>query len=157
MDMNSGKFGTAVLNLLLLVAGVVTVVYALRLGLGSVRQPGAGLFPFVAGVIMLAADAVLMVAGLRAQAEAPAFAFDRTAFARVAALIAVMAGWILAMPYLGYVVVTFIGVCALARLFGLTGWRRPLLLAAFTALTVYVMFDWLLFLDLPRGVFAARD
>ncbi len=157
MDMNSGKFGNAALNLLLLAAGVVTVAYALRLGLGSVRQPGAGLFPFVAGVIILAADAVLIVASLRARADAPQFPFGRVAFGRIAALIAVMAGWILAMPYLGYVVVTFLGVCALARLFGLTGWRQPLLLAAFTALTVYVMFDWLLFLDLPRGIFAARD
>ncbi len=157
MNDRSGNIGNGVLNLLLLVAGVVAVVYALRLGLGSVRQPGAGLFPFVAGVAMLAADAVLVVGSLRAKADAAAFAFDANAFGKVAVLIAVMAGWILAMPWLGYVVVTFVGVCVLARVFGLRGWRQPLTLAAFTSLVVYVMFDWLLFLDLPRGIFAPGD
>jgi putative tricarboxylic transport membrane protein len=157
MNDRSGNLGNWVLNLLLLAAGSIAVVYALRLGLGNPGQPGAGLFPFIAGVAMLAADAVLIVASLRAKAAPAEFPFDANAFARIAALIAVMAGWVLAMPYLGYVVVTFAGVCALARLFGLRGWRQPLLLAAFTALTVYVMFDWLLFLDLPRGIFAPRD
>jgi hypothetical protein len=155
MDDRSGAVGNRVLNGLLLVAGIVAVTYALRLGLGSVKQPGAGLFPFIAGVTILIADAVLVAGSLRASSQAPQFAFDASACRKVAALIMVMAGWILAMPYVGYVAVTFAGVCALARIFDLKGWRQPLLLAAFTSLAVYVLFDWLLFLDLPRGVFAA--
>ncbi len=157
MNHPRGAIGQRILYALILVAGVAAVAIAFRIGIGTTAQPGPGLFPGVAGVIIIAA-AALQVRGLwNSAATATEFRLDRHALQTIAALLAVMALWILAIPYAGYVVVTFVAVLASARLFGLTGWRQPLMLAVFTALTVYAFFDWLLFLDLPRGIFAAGE
>jgi len=75
-----------------------------------------------------------------------------TDFRTLAGMIVVFAGWILAMPTLGYVVVTFAAVLALAWLLGLEGWLKPLALSAATSLATYILFDRLLYLDLPRGL-----
>lgn len=152
-----GAIGQRILYALILVAGVAAVAIAFRIGIGTTAQPGPGLFPGVAGVIIIAA-AALQVRGLwNSAATAAEFRLARHALQTIAALLAVMALWVLVIPYAGYVVVTFVAVLASARLFGLTGWRQPLMLAVFTALTVYALFDWLLFLDLPRGIFSAGE
>ncbi len=139
-------------NGLILVLGIAVCVAAVRLGFGGLALPGAGLFPFFAGLIIVIAQSVVMVrAALRRYAQAE-FESGKHAFARLAALVAIFAGWILAMPYLGYILVTFAAVLAFAKVLGLEGWWRPLALSAGTSVAIYVLFDRLLYLDLPRGL-----
>ena len=152
----SGRVGYLLLILLLLAAAVLAVWHAVDLGLVSHGQPGPGLFPFVAGATMLSALTILAAGVLYERRPTVEFSLAGGELRKVVAVVGVMALWIIVMPWLGYVVVTFAGVIALARLFGLRGWREALLLAVFTSLAVYVMFDWLLYLDLPRGIFAAE-
>ena len=152
-----GATGQRILYALILIAGIVAVAIAFRIGIGTTAQPGPGLFPGLAGLIIIAAVAWQARMLWQSGAVAAEFRLNRNALQTIAALLAVMALWILAIPYAGYVVVTFVAVLTSARLFGLSGWRQPLMLAVFTALTVYALFDWLLFLDLPRGIFAADE
>jgi hypothetical protein len=35
----------------------------------------------------------------------------------------------------------------------LEGWGKPILLSAVVALFIYLLFDYWLYLDLPRGIF----
>ena len=65
--------------------------------------------------------------------------------------IAVCVFWILAMPYLGYPLVTLIATFLLSKIMKLEGWFKPLLLSAGTALFIYLLFDVWLYVDLPRG------
>ena len=60
--------------------------------------------------------------------------------------------WILAMPLLGYVLVTLLAVFSFGKIMRLEGWRKPLALSVGTALFIYVLFDHWLYVDLPRGL-----
>ena len=60
--------------------------------------------------------------------------------------------WIAVMPFLGYVIVTLLATYAFCKIMNLEGWRKPLALSAGTALFIYLMFDYWLYIDLPRGI-----
>ena len=60
--------------------------------------------------------------------------------------------WILAMPVLGYVVVTLISTFVFAKAVRLEGWRKPLAVAVGTAAFIWLLFDVWLYIDLPRGI-----
>jgi len=60
--------------------------------------------------------------------------------------------WIVAMPLLGYVVVSLLATYAFCKIMKLEGWRKPLAVSAGTALFIYALFDYWLYIDLPRGI-----
>ena len=62
--------------------------------------------------------------------------------------------WLLLMPLLGYVVLTFICTFGLSKTLKLEGWLKPMILSSSTTALCYVLFDYFLYLDLPRGFWA---
>ncbi len=144
--------GEVLFGCLMLVCGIVALAGSVQLGLGSLSQPGAGLFPFFAGLMIVIAAPIVIVNPIVSGGSESEFILKKDGFRTLAGVIAVFAGWILAMPALGYVVVTFAAVLALAKLLGLEGWLKPLALSAVTSVATYFLFDRLLYLDLPRGL-----
>ena len=143
----------AIFNFAILILGIVVIVGSVQLGFGSLKQPGAGLFPFLAGVTIVVAEFVVIVSFIfQKRRQHPAFLLDKSAFKTLAALTAILVGWIVLMPFLGYILVTFAAVLTFAKLLGLEGWMKPLALSAGTSLAIHVLFDRLLYLDLPRGL-----
>jgi len=69
-------------------------------------------------------------------------------------MVATFCVWIAGMPLLGYVAVTLIATYAFCKAMSLEGWRKPLAVSAGTALFIYVLFDYWLYIDLPRGIFS---
>ena len=152
--MNTGRalVGEVLFGCVILAFGIVALAGSVQLGFGSLSQPGAGLFPFFAGLMIVIAAPIAIVNSIIGRGSESEFILKKDAFRTLAGAIAVFAGWILAMPTLGYVVVTFAAVLALAKLLGLEGWLKPLALSAATSLATYILFDRLLYLDLPRGL-----
>jgi hypothetical protein len=60
--------------------------------------------------------------------------------------------WIAVMPFLGYVIVTLLATLAFCKIMKLEGWWKPLAVSAGTALFIYLLFDYWLYIDLPRGI-----
>jgi sterol desaturase/sphingolipid hydroxylase (fatty acid hydroxylase superfamily) len=60
--------------------------------------------------------------------------------------------WIVAMPYTGYPIVTLIAAFFLSKVMKLEGWVKPLILALGVAIFIYLLFDYWLYIDLPRGI-----
>jgi len=152
--MNTGRalVGEVLFGCVILAFGIVALAGSVQLGFGSLSQPGAGLFPFFAGLmIVIAAPIAIANAIVRRESESELI-LKKNGLRTLGVMIAVFAAWILAMPTLGYVAVTFAAVLVLARLLGLEGWLKPLALSVATALATYVLFDRLLYLDLPRGL-----
>jgi hypothetical protein len=143
--------GEVIFGCLILAFGIVALTGSVQLGFGSLSRPGAGLFPFFAGLMIVVAAPIAIVNSVIGRESESEFILKRDAFRILAGIMLVFAGWILAMPALGYVVVTFAAVLALARLLGLEGWLKPLALSTATSLATYLLFDRLLYLDLPRG------
>ena len=56
------------------------------------------------------------------------------------------------MPLLGYVIVTLLATYAFCKIMNLEGWWKPLSVSVGTAFFIWLLFDYWLYIDLPRGI-----
>jgi len=133
-----------------MVLGVVIIIISLAYGFGTFRRPGPGLYPFFIGVSIFVFSIVLLISELRSPMRAPLF--DQEGIKTFLFMIATFCLWIIVMPVLGYVIVTLLATCAFCKIMKLEGWWKPLAVSAGTALFIYLLFDYWLYIDLPRGI-----
>ncbi len=149
MGKKSNFPGELVFNLLLMALGIYVVITSLRIGFGTLREPDAGFFPFVGGLIILISN--FSVLARESRRNQPLFP-DRAGIPIFFMFTAIAACWILVMPYLGYVIMSFLAVLGLSKVMKLEGWGKPILLSSVVAFFIYLLFDYWLYLDLPRGI-----
>ncbi len=139
------------LNGFLTLLGGYILLASIRIGFGSLQEPEAGFFPFVAGSIILVTSAIGLWPRSRAAGAQPLFGSGRELMTFFSApLLSVL--WILVMPVLGYVVMTFAVAFLFSKTMKLEGWWKPLLLSLGIGLFIYALFDLWLYIDLPRGI-----
>lgn len=147
----AGRLGAAAFDVLLLGIGGLVAYTAWGYGFGSLARPGPGLYPFFVGAAIAGFSAILLASHLKsAPRHEP---FEKGQPSTLALMAAAFCFWILAMPLLGYVVVTAIAAFAFSKTMKLEGWRKPLALSCGTALFIHLLFDKWLYIDLPRGIF----
>ena len=135
---------------LLSAAGVGICVVSWGYGFGSVSSPGPGLYPFFVGLAIAVCAALILAFDRPA---APVSSVPDAGAARTLVFMTVtFCFWIVAMPLLGYVIVSLVATYAFCKILGLEGWRKPLAVAGGTALFIYLLFDRWLYIDLPRGL-----
>ncbi len=136
---------------LLMVLGIVIIIVSWRYGFGALRRPGPGLYPFFIGVfLILPFSIILLILGLKSKKSEPLF--DKYGLRKFLLMILTFILWIIAMPYLGYVIVTFVATYCFCKVMKLEGWLKPLAMSVGTALFIYLLFDYWLYIDLPRGI-----
>lgn len=142
----------------LLMAGLgvaVALSAAAQLGFGTLAEPGAGFFPCAVGAVLAAAGAHTAASGRRAAGRgARAVPLSRQSLSRVGLMAASLVGWLLLLPVAGYVLATFLAVVTMGKTMGLRGLLGPLVLAAGVAVGLYLFFDFVFYVDLPRGLLA---
>ena len=139
-----------VFDFLLLVLGLLILFVSVKDGLGSLSRPGTGMYPLFIAISILVFGGVVLVKKIRSGGGQPLFA-EGTIMTFIL-MFATFALWIVIMPLLGYVIVTFLATYAFCKVMKLEGWVKPLILSATTAIFIYVLFDYWLYIDLPRGV-----
>jgi putative tricarboxylic transport membrane protein len=137
-------------DFLMLVLGVVIAVTSLEYGFGNFGRPGPGLYPFFIGVAIAVFALFILISELRTDTAKPVL--DREGALTLVLMTATFGLWIVAMPLLGYVVVTLLAAFAFCKIMKLEGWRKPLAVSGGTALFIYLLFDYWLYIDLPRGI-----
>jgi hypothetical protein len=136
---------------LLMVLGIVIIIISWGYGLGPLRRPGPGLYPFFVVVFLILPFSIILLI-LALKSDENKALFGKKGFINFLLMIAAFILWIVAMPYLGYVIVTFVAAFWFCKVMRLEGWLKPLALSVGTALFVYLMFDYWLYIDLPRGI-----
>ena len=139
-----------VFDFLLLVLGIAIVVVSLGYGLGSLGRPGPGLYPVFIGAAISIFALFILISELRSKTSTPGF--DKKGAKTLVLMTATFCLWIVAMPLLGYVVVTLLAAYAFCKIMKLEGWRKPLAVSGGTALFLYLLFDYWMYIDLPRGI-----
>ncbi len=134
----------------LTVLGVVIMIISLAYGFGTFRRPGPGLYPFFIGASIFVFSIVLLISELRSPMNAPLFGSE--GIKTFLLMTATFCLWIIVMPFLGYVIVTLLATYAFCKIMNLEGWWKPLAVSAGTASFIYLMFDYWLYIDLPRGI-----
>jgi hypothetical protein len=147
-----GRFSAeAAAEVVLLATGGAIAYMSWSYGFGSIARPGPGLYPFFVGTAIAIFAALLIASHLKAPpAPTPLEKGQRRTLVLMAAT---FCAWILAMPLLGYALVTGLATFAFCKTMKLEGWLQPLAISAGTALFVYLLFDKWLYIDLPRGIF----
>ena len=139
-----------ILNVLAMILGLLVMGLSWQLGLGSLARPGTGLAPLLAGgMIFFSALSLVLFQGKTHQ-DTPSFhpREKKTYFL----MTVVFVGWMLALPLLGYILGTFLATFSLAKVMKIPGWLRSFLLSIGTTLFCYFLFDFWLYMDLPRGI-----
>jgi hypothetical protein len=133
-----------------MILGFGIMIFSLQLGIGTLKKPGSGLFPFFCGFLILSLAIVIMIHKEKTENGANLLS-DRYAKKNLGLMIITFILWILLMPFLGYLLGTFIGTYSFSKIMKLEGWQKPLILSAGTTVFCYFLFDYYLYLDLPRG------
>ena len=134
----------------LLFLGLVISIISWGYGFGSLRQPGPGLYPFFIGAAIAVFSLFILVSELRSGTSGSVL--DKEGARTLALMTLTFCLWIVAMPLLGYAVVSLLATYAFCKIMKLEGWRKPLAVSAGTALFIYALFDYWLYIDLPRGI-----
>jgi putative tricarboxylic transport membrane protein len=145
------KWSPAVLfDLCLPAGGVIIILISLNYGFGTWRKPGPGLYPFFLGFSLAFFGLLLILSGLRS--HIPILPLQRGDLRIFFSMIAAFCLWILLMPLLGYVAVTLFATFGFCKVMKLEGWLKPLFLSFGTTLFIYLLFDYWLYIDLPKGI-----
>ena len=147
----AGKFGLEIFfDLFLLVLGIIIIVVSSGYGFGSLERPGPGLYPVFIGAAISIFSFFALISELRSRARKPLP--DKEGVKTLILMTATFCLWLVAMPLLGYVAVTLLATYAFCKIMKLEGWRKPLAVSGGTALFIYLLFDYWLYIDLPRGI-----
>ena len=130
--------------------GIIIVFTSLKYGFGTLRTPGPGLFPFFLGLGVLVTGLALLISEFRIQIRSALS--NREGGKTLLSMILAFCMWILAMPFLGYVFATVLVTYGICKIMNLEGWRKPLSVSVGTALFIYFLFDYCLYIDLPKGI-----
>ncbi len=139
-----------IFDFILLVLGIIILIVSWGYGFGSFRRPGPGLYPFFIGAFVLLFSMILLILELKSKKSEPVF--NQGGPLTFILMIITFCLWIVVMPFFGYVLVTFLATFAFSKVMKLKGWWKPLAVSVGTAFFIYLMFDYWLYIDLPRGI-----
>src|SRR3989337_67835 len=94
----------SIFNCILMIIGIVIVIESLRIGFGTLKSPGSGLFTFLAGLLIFLTNFTMIFRGKLGKSE---IVLDGYGIGNLLFMSATLVLWIILMPLLGYVVVTF--------------------------------------------------
>jgi len=148
--MEKKSFGSErIAYLVVSMVSIMIMISSLSYGLGTPRRPGSGLYSFVVGLFIFPLSLSLFISSLRSRKKDPIL--NREKMKTFLSLIGAFVFWIMVMPYLGYPIVTLVTAFCLSKIMKLEGWLKPTILSAGMALFIYFLFDYWLYIDLPRG------
>jgi hypothetical protein len=148
IDMRSK--GEKLFSALLFVLGLIIIAGSFQIGFGQFTKPGPGLFSFFCGLI-LCVQSLFSNVFRQEHSEKEEGLKDPNAIRKCIFSIIPLVLWIVLMPLLGWLPLTFLVTLSIAKIMQLEGWIKPLMLAAANTLFSYFLFGYLLMIDLPNG------
>lgn len=126
--------------------GIGGAVLSAGYGLGSLREPGPGLWPFVVSVLIAAMSAVLLVVGRNLT---DAEAFTRSSILPIVGIITFVAFGVL-MPVTGFEIPALAMCVIWLKFLGGESWRNTVIISVVTVAAFYVLFLYGLRIPLPH-------
>ena len=133
--------------------GVATGVYSFTaLKIGSISQPGPGLFPLIcgSGIVLLC---LLWLFQHRNKVSTSEPLWFEGNWHGPALAVVIMIAYTALMEELGYVLSTFLFLVAWQMIVEREKWRKTAVIAVVGSLSMYLLFVYLLKVALPEGIF----
>lgn len=136
----------------LLLGGSVCVMSLKDLGLGTLRYPAPGFYPFLISLLLICIALVLIIRAVNYRKKAPEFS-KRPSFGwNVPITLGAMLVYAFVMDYLGYLISTSLLMLFFFKVTASLKWWVSLLLTAVTISISYYFFVVLLQSQLPAGI-----
>jgi putative tricarboxylic transport membrane protein len=123
---------------------------SLSLGIGSLRNPGAGFVPFWSATLLACLSLVIFVKSIGKNKVVLQFG---KGWKKCAWVLGNLLFYFFFLEKLGFVITTFIVIFALLLTFQDKKWISTLLLTLLTVFLSYLIFDYWLGVKLPKGIF----
>lgn len=145
---HAGPLAQVAAGLVTLALGVAGMVLSLGYGLGSLTQPGPGLWPFAVAVAVTALSVAQIAFGRRAE--------DTEQFTRSSVLTGLgvlsLIGLAALLPVIGFEVPSLVLMVIWLRFLGGETWRMTAVISVVTVAAFYALFVLALSIPLPRLV-----
>jgi len=143
---HAGPLAQVAAGLVTLALGVAGMVLSLGYGLGSLTQPGPGLWPFAVAVAVTALSVAQIAFGRRAE--------DTEQFTRSSVLTGLgvlsLIGLAALLPVIGFEVPSLVLMVIWLRFLGGETWRMTAVISVVTVAAFYALFVLALSIPLPR-------
>jgi putative tricarboxylic transport membrane protein len=126
--------------------GVAGAVLSYGYGLGSLTEPGTGLWPFIVSVVIAAMSAVLLVVG---RGLTDSEAFTRSSVLPLVGVVTFIAFGLL-MPVTGFEIPALVLCVIWLRFLGGESWRNTIVISVATTALFYFLFLYGLRIPLPH-------
>lgn len=152
---NAGLRSDALSGLFLLLLAAFAWLAAQDLPFGTLHRPGPGFFPKSLACLTGGLAALLAVRAMRGDGQDVRSLWpDRSGAIRVALLLAVVLGYVIALEPGGYLLVTACLFLVLLRWVGRRSWSETVGITLLVAAGSYLLFARWLMVSLPAGLFA---
>lgn len=145
--------GELIFSSLLFVLGVTIILFSLQIGFGEFTKPGPGLFPLLCGLVLCIQSVSLHLFRQKEQERENLFG-ERGAIGKCLLIVVSFALWVVLIPWVGWLPLTFLVTLSVAKLMEMDGWIGPTILAAANTAFSWFVFGYLLAIDLPNGFWA---
>jgi hypothetical protein len=129
-----------------LVLGVFGAVVSFGLGVGSLSDPGAGLWPLVISLIMITASVMAL---LKAKQDDDVEAFDHGILTVGLSVVSLLV-YATLLPMIGFEIPTVLLLLFWIKILGKEGWRSAITVSLVATVVVYGLFVLLLSVPLPH-------
>jgi putative tricarboxylic transport membrane protein len=150
--MNRERWG----SLIWLGTGIVICIGAFRLSLGSMNNPGPGMFPFLAGAILAILASILLFQSIRSRETPPtedAFFVGAGGTRKAGLILIALFAYSLGMEYLGFILGTTLFLAFLLAVVEPQRWYIVVFGSLFSSLLAYAIFKVAFDTPLPAGLY----
>lgn len=144
-----GRVNDVIASLFLVLVGVAVIIEANKLTIGTIKNPGAGFFPFLGGCCLIVLCLILLVQALRGRSLGVKAFGD---LLRPALLVIGFVVYTLIFDLAGYVISTIILSAVVLRILDTKSWWVVAGVSIFIAVGTYILFDRFLQTPLPAGI-----
>lgn len=142
--------GDRIWGIVILIFGGAYLMEGIRIPPAAFGDPlGPRIFPTILGISMAACGAYLLI---KPEPRGAQPILVRRSFIQVLILCALLILYAIGLPWLGYLLATFLLVWVAARIMGERSFIRGLVISAAFSAGVYFLFTKFLTIPLPRGL-----
>jgi putative tricarboxylic transport membrane protein len=131
---------------------IAIIVESIRLGRGSLSNPGPGLIPLGSGLVIGILSLIVFVGTFRrSSGEGLRDKAGKFSWNIISALISMVAFGFLVNP-LGFYTATFLWLAFVCRWIARMGWKATIMLSVIATFSTWLLFGFLLEIRFPHGI-----
>lgn len=150
------KKADLITGIVLLVLSGYVIQESWQMPASATFAPGAGFLPFWLGVVLAVFATILLITGWHrraAEKDSKTLFPGKQALLAIALVLVGLAGYILLIEVLGYLVDTFLLIVFLMKVVEREKWPLTLMIAVITTAALFITFQFLLQIKLPSNMF----